>query len=387
MISRRAADLCARIAQACQVTEPTVVQSVLALLMAGWTEHDEAVLLSVFANRLTPATRESVCRMAGGGRIVLDLPRAETARKTLRTCHLSLMEMYMNARYDVGDLAMRGSRDALARGAAAGSCVIFEYHYANQEPMFADTSADPERITQTRLDWRVAGMLVDASWSDHGLEIVVRAPAEVLPESSGVPWMETFLRLLEQIAENPDVAAGDLMDGVTLDAPWKQRGWAPVRSAWVHLDRIKALLTEHPGIADADVHTVHEQDTVELVARVVVSSPELTEQGIADYLREVANDFPSIIQPHRYVVEYTGAAPSQAGERIAESAAEKVLREAFEAVHPEAGVLSSRTYAENGGEFLRIPAFLTEVRDRGYTGLRYGDLLGIAPLRRLALKM
>ncbi|WP_156213014.1 condensation domain-containing protein [Lentzea aerocolonigenes] len=387
VVSRRAADLCARIAQACQVTEPTVVQAVLALLVSGWTEHDTAVMLSVFANRWNEVARESVCRLAGGGRIVFDLPRDLTVRKILRTCHLSLMDMYMNARYHVGELAMHESLDAMRRGAKAGSCVIFEYHYANQEPLFADRSAEPECITQTKLDWRVAGMLVDASSSEHGLEIAVRAPTEVLPESAGVPWMETFLGLLEQIAGDPDAQVGELMAGVRLDAPWKQRGWASMDGAWVHLDKIAALLTEHPGIAGAEVRTVDGEDATELVATVVVRSPDLTEQDIAEYLQDVANDYPSIALPHRYVVEHTGTGAARAPRETAESVAEKVLREAFEAVHPDAGAEVSRTYAENGGEFLRIPAFLVEVRKRGYSGIRYGDLLSMAPLRRLALKM
>lgn len=388
VISPRAAEWCARVAQTCQVTEPTVVQGVLALLLAGWTGNDVAVMLSVFANRLTEATRESVCRMAGGGRIVFDLPRDVSVRQTLRTCHLSLMEMYMNARYHVGELVMLGSRDTVRRGANAGACAIFEYHYANEEPLFADRSAEPEHIGQTEQDWRVSSMLVDVSSSDSGLEVVVRAPTEVLPKSVGVPWVETFLRLLEQMAEDPDAPVGDLVQGVRLDAPWKQRGWAAVGDAWVHLDRIASLLTEHPGIADAEVSTVQGENTTEVVARVVVSGQELTEQDVADHLRDVGNDYPSIIQPHRYVVEHVAPAPAPASAgRETESVAEKVLREGFEALHPGAAVTMSLTYAENGGEFLRIPAFLTEVRNRGYSGLRYGDLLSAAPLRRLALKL
>ncbi|MGW0845347.1 condensation domain-containing protein [Streptomyces sp. NPDC002787] len=387
VVSRRGAELCARIAQTCQVTEPTVVQGVLALLVAGWTEHDVCVLLSVFANRWNEETQESVCRLAGGGRIVFDLPRDLTVRKTLRTCHLSLMEMYMNARYHVGDLVMHESREALRQGAKTEPGIIFEYHYANQEPLFADRSAEPERITQTRMDWRVAGMLVDASLSDRGLEIAIKAPTEVLPESSGVPWVETFLGLLERIAENPDVGVGELVAGVRLDAPWKQRGWVSLDNAWVHLDKIATLLTEHPGIADAVVFTSPREDTDELVARVVAKSPDLTEQDIAEYLRDMATDFPSIVQPHRYVVEHIGTATAPAPGENTESAAMRALREAFEAVHPEVALKTSRTYAENGGEFLRVPSLMAEVRKRGYSGLRHADFVGTAPLRRVALKM
>ncbi|MFI0822683.1 condensation domain-containing protein [Streptomyces sp. NPDC021098] len=385
VVSQRGAELCARIAQTCQVTGPTVVQGVLALLVAGWTEHDVCVMTSVFANRWNKTTQDSVCRLAGGGRIVFDLPRDLTARKALRTCHLSLLEMYMNARYHVGDLVMRESREALRRGARIQPGIMFEYHYANKEPLFADRSAEPERVARTRMDYRVAGMLVDASLSDRGLEIAVRAPTEVMPESSGVPWVETFLRLMSRIAEDPDARVGELVSCVELDAPWKQRGWVSLDNAWVHLDKIAALLTEHPSIAEAEVFTTPQEDTTELVARVVAKSPDLTEQDIAEYLRDVAGDFPSTVQPHRYVVAHTGTAA--APRENTESAAEKALREAFEAIYPEVALKTSRTYAENGGEFLRIPSVLAEVWKRGYSGLRYADFVGTAPLRRLALKM
>jgi len=113
VVSPRAAELCARIARTCQVTEPSIVHSVLALLVSGWTGHEVCAMHSVFANRWNEATQESVCRLAGGGRIVFDLPRELTVRKALSTGHLSLLEMYMNARYHVGDLVMRESRAAL----------------------------------------------------------------------------------------------------------------------------------------------------------------------------------------------------------------------------------------------------------------------------------
>ncbi|QLH26589.1 condensation domain-containing protein [Streptomyces sp. Rer75] len=387
VVSPRAAELCARIARTCQVTEPSIVHSVLALLVSGWTGHEVCAMHSVFANRWNEATQESVCRLAGGGRIVFDLPRELTVRKALSTCHLSLLEMYMNARYHVGDLVMRESRAALRHGAKVEPGIIFEYHYANQEPLFADSSAAPEHITQTTMDWRAAGMLVDASLSGRGLEIAVKAPTEVLPERAGVPWVRTFLELLERIAEDPEARVGDLVADVDIDAPWKGQGWLSLDHAWIHLEAMETLLSGHPGVASAEVFTTAGEERTELVARVVAKGPELTERDVAEYLRDMATDLPSIVQPHRYIVHRAGAATAPPPAKSVESAEERALREAFEAVHPDAEAEVSRTYAENGGEFLRIPLLMAGIQERGYSGLRHADFVGTAPLRRLALKL
>ncbi|WP_433496751.1 condensation domain-containing protein [Sphaerimonospora sp. CA-214678] len=398
VLSQTAAALCARIAQATQVTEPGVLHGVLALLICGWTEQDVCAMYSVFSNRWNEVTRRSVDRLAGGGRIVFDLPRDLTVHGFLRCCHLSLLEMYMNASYPVGDLVMRESRESLRQGAKVVPGVLFEYHYANRKPLFAD-GAVPERITQKRLGRYPPWVFVDASRTDQGLEISVRAPTEALPEASGILWAQAFLRLLERIAEDPETRVGELVADVKIDAPWKQRGWVSLNNAWVHADRIEALLAEHPDVASAQVSTVPGEDRAELVAQVVARTTDLTEQEISEYLRDMATDCPSIVQPHRYVVLYPGTDiplpierdPARdertAWEERPESAEEQALRQAFRNAHPETEPRLSGTYAENSGEFLKVPSLMAELAERGYSGLRHGDFVGSAPLRRLALKM
>jgi hypothetical protein len=139
-------------------------------------------------------------------------------------------------------------------------------------------------------------------------------------------------------------------------------------------------------------------DLGQIVAHVVPRHGGLSVPDLDAYLRDVVSHHPSTMVPHRYDVlapvdgtvppsPSTLASGGASGGSEGDNAAEVLIGDVFRACHAGRSVQLTESYAEAGGEFLRIPAMLDGIERAGYGGISWRDFVGFASMRTLAGKL
>jgi hypothetical protein len=383
-----------------ETTLPALLQTLLAVLLCGWTGHLTCAIDSIFTNRWPRRMSTSVGRYAGGGRVPFDLRGLPTFSLLARRSLASLVTSYRHGKYDVGEVTMMESREAARIGACFASAVLFEYHDYTKSA--ASRRVEEPRIHQTPLDYRVANLLVDVFPSDGDLSISLRAPTEVLPGPAARRFLDQLRGLLSVVAEEPDPSLSELLASVDVPAPWKGPGWVAIRDSWIKLEDVAHLLRDHPLVSAAAVFPI---PSGRLHAHVATATAGLSIEELDGHMRAGVSHYPTTMLPHVYTIHASApeashdAAAWERQPRLAagpavratrkepEGAEETFLATTISGFNPELTVDMSASYAELGGAFLKVPAILTQVKRAGYTGIAFGDLVGTAPLTQVAAKL
>lgn len=416
----------ARIAKAAEagaerhsVTAPTLLQSVLAILITGWTGNSSCAIGSVTANRWSKKLSSSIGRFSSGVRVPVTPVDGQLFSEFSSVVHASLLSAYVHSCHDVGGLVMEEARASAKSGARITNSVSFEYHdyLAGQElpgltaivpgPWESDGDVIHQRAL-ARND--VPYIAVDAMPAIGEMRVILKCASSLMGKEQARTFLLEFAHILEAVAAgDPSIRA--VRDGVSLNRVWRESDhWRSINDAWVNLDDIASLIESHPKVSRAYPFIDSPSDESARPKVTVYVTPhedDLDLVELNDYVRDCVSHFPSTVAPGRYVVcavEPSAGGSQDAWERQpkldafdadhrfasfspATSEPERLLAEIFASIHGNHQVDVAKTYSELGGEFLLIPTMLTSLQNADAVGLAFDDFLGISSLRRLAAKL
>lgn len=375
-----------RIAQRCRVTAPTVIQALLTILCGGWAGQRSVALGTVTANRGRRRMASSIGRFASMVRIVVELDQPGPSFDAfVRAVHAKLFQAYIHGPHSVGDMTMREIRHSARAGARIVCAIFFEYHHygtRGDEAGPGGSSLPATDVRQSQLDGHVPQLRFDVFPSGTVLRLAVRCPSCLLDSAGAKAFLVRFRELVDRVAAG-DQPTDRLLESVDLPRPWVTGNWVSVRQAWINLDDVTRLLTEHRAVSTATAFV--ERDHPErIVARVVPQAGvALSASELDDHMRDVVTHFPSAMVPHRYEISGVDDASATPPSDPREAA----LVDAFRACHDGRPPVLTGTYADSGGRFLRMLDVVERLAEAGYAGVSWRDLSGFAPMRAIAAKL
>ncbi|KUO19202.1 hypothetical protein AQJ91_20975 [Streptomyces dysideae] len=214
--------------------------------------------------------------------------------------------------------------------------------------------------------------------------------------------------LLEQFLQDPAVQRPDFR-GV-LPRWTAPQGWIDWRGRWLYKPDLQQALQECSGVQQAAVATEEQDGRAVRLFGCVVGDRAVTPGDLREHLLST-RQLPGVsVVPDEFVVRHeapydmdsldswlnspgvtlrgTGRIrdghDEEAEESTEKSTAEKALLGCFRRLQPRTHPHLSLSYAESGGEYTKIPAFIEALHGAGYGGLSVHDLLSTYTFRRLA---
>lgn len=372
------------------VTIPTAAQALLAVICAGWTGHPSCAIGSATANRVRTAAWSSVGRYASMVRVVLGVDPALTFQDYVQAAHQKLLAAYKRAPHDVGAMTMREARHSARIGARIISSIFFEYHHYMERRgpaaalRRAAIGADP---LQLEFAGHAPQLRCDVIPVGDTLRVSVCCWSRLLDGHGAKEFLAQYRELTELVAAG-DITLGELLRRISLPAPWDAGAWVRLREAWINVDDVVRLLREHPDVETATVSIAPATDVDSpgtLVARVTTGDAGLSAADLEDHMRDRVSGHPTAMVPHRYLISPARGATARPAPPPDDR--ESALVAVFRACHDGRAPVLADTYAQAGGEFLRIPDMLAGLARAGYGGVVWNDFIGLARLRTIAAKL
>ncbi|GAB2623806.1 condensation domain-containing protein [Streptomyces capparidis] len=400
-LTMRSADLprlCRDIARRERCLPAAVLIAALAVGFANRHGRDRALLSMLVANRSAPDRLDAVCTWVQQGWLLVEVGADRPFRDVVREAADALRRCLRHGRYDVGAFYMwklaRGATDAVYDVPLLNFITAADGHDGDCGP-----GAD---VVHRRVErGRGANDIRVVTHPCH-MTVHLTANDDLLTAAEGEELLRGLPVLLRQAAEDRDVPRTRLAGVPPRWVPGP--GWADVDGRWTHLPDLEGALGRCPGVRAARVfHGDWRGRGAELLA-CVAADPGVTPAALRYALR-TRRGAARLAPPHWYVVR--GAPPGDpscpagwlaAGVRAQgagdephpadpRDAAERALLEAFAALHPAGARDLTRSYAEAGGRYLRIPALVRRLAREGYRGPAPEDFVTTAPLRELARGM
>jgi hypothetical protein len=319
--SRAAAIAMARIADRTHASQSVVILAAVATLLGLRTVNDQCQIISLCANRVTPASRDYVGTIAQDALIVADLT-AETFDGIIRATRTAALTAYYHGQYDAESLWRVIDRVSEDRGTEFHrDCVVNDLNGAAVQVQTGHVGSSPETgdaanaMGDTRLVWtdtdprpllfyfevfRLTRHDVSLSvWADES-----RFPAEEV---------EDFLLAVERLlvaADRRDVPARDIGELADIKPVLRGAPWRRIDQCWVEMPAVQQLLDDVvasvPGIDAAQVfctRDVASTRTAEaLVAYAVASGDRITPQILHAHCRQRLANRPTAMAPAWYVI-------------------------------------------------------------------------------------
>lgn len=406
LVSRRLARACARLAGRCGASESTVLLTALALMFGAWSGQPRSVIGETVACRYLPKMRASIGRYKAVTRFVVDLPADLPFDELVGRTAAASLRAHRDSICAEGEVAMVMSRQSVRHGSRIEYPPQVNYHYYHT---VGEDSPDPPSpredgtVDVSDEDVPLPLPTVDVSHTpDGGLRVLLRCGRHLLPQGGRV-FVSQLDGLVRAAADDANATVSVLAEGVRLPSFWGGPEWVSTRGSWFSLKDTGRLLCEHPDVVSAQAFVAHPDH---VTAYLATRRDLLTPEDVHEYLRDRASTWPTVLLPRHYVIcrqapaeadarrEHwntqdvlaagSGRAPSRDTPR---SRSEAALGQVFTTIHPGGRPDLSCSYAELGGDFLRVPAMILGLAEAGYTGLSYQDFLGMATLAQLASRL
>jgi hypothetical protein len=394
---------CREAAGASRVPVSAVFLAALLVVVASWTENDRTAVRSAFAQRHSRRLARSVGHFSTDTEIYLDLDRSWTSTELLRHTYRATLRSYKMSEIRWSELTAARARESASRGALVESSIHFNYRagLAGPERRNRPRPAEPHQSFRQRdVPGGYPYPFIDIEPDDATCVVELKSLESLIPRGEAIRFLQSYSRVAKALAESPGAEVGKLITMVNVARPWHRPGWSRHHGSWVNLHSLRRILEEHPAVAAARVF-VSDGD---LIACVATAADAWDVSDVRGHIRMRASWNADVAVPDRILtcpkvpprpeelpswlergsVADADAAtpdPNPAGE------CERLLADAFLRFHPDSVVDMSATYAELGGDVLKIPALLRHLSGLGYVGLHWRDCVGLAPLRSLAANL
>ncbi|MEO3756360.1 condensation domain-containing protein [Streptomyces sp. B6B3] len=391
---------CWEAAGASRVPVSSVFLAALLVVVASWTENDHTAVRSAFARRLSKKLARSVGHYSTDTEVYLDLDRSWTSAELLRQTYKATLRSYEMSEIRWSDLTATRARESASRGALVESSIHLNYRGDLSGPERRGRPAESgQRFEQRNSAGRIPIPFIDIEPDDTQCVVSFKAPAKLVSGGEAIRFLESYSRVAKAMAESPSTEVGELARMVHVARPWHRPGWGRHHGSWVNLNSLRHILEQPPAVATARAFV----SNGDLIACVATTTDAWDVNDVRGHVRMRASWNAAVATPDRIIVcpkappcpeklsswldrqSFTGdtraPTPNPSDER------EILLADAFLRFHPESTVDMSATYAELGGDFLKIPAILRYLTELGYAGLHWRDCAGLAPLRSLAANL
>jgi len=382
-------DICRR----ALVSRSTIVQFALGLLLCRRSGRDRLL----FANVLSP--RRAVdptidCQMAVVPTpFVLD-PGASFA-DALQRVQEATLRAYLHDAAGTGGPAARDARALTLVRRGIGGIAPVPYNFLAESvprlatprpadggtPSGVSTGTRPSTLLGDPHSPAVAVHLVGAD-----LKLDISADARILPGPLARAFGLLLQRLLEEMTRDLSAPVRDA-DRLLPGGFAAGTGSLDARSNWQDPRLVSALLAEAPGVLAASV-TLEDGETT---ARLTLA-PGTTFFDVHEHLLTRLAPLRHVTAPQRYLAAVAPASTPPDGWRPERdrprlppgNPAERALCAALERTHGCPARDLALTYAEAGGQLLRSPAVVEELRRNGLIGLGRAHFTSPCTLRAVA---
>jgi Condensation domain len=319
--SRAAALAMARIADRTRASQSVVILAAVATLLGLRTVNDRCQIISLSANRVTPASRDYVGTIAQDALIAVDLT-AETFDGIIRATRTAALAAYYHSQYDAESLWQVIARVNEDRGTEfQRDCVLNDLNGAAVQVQTGHVGSLPEQgdaanaMQDTRLVWTDADprpLLFNFEvfrLSRHDVSLSVWADESRFPP----PEVEDFLLAVERLlvaADRRDVPARDIGELAGIRPVLRDASWRRIDKCWVEMPAVQQLLDDVlasvPGIDAAQVFCTRDVASTRtgeaLVAYASASGDRITPQILHAHCRQRLADRPTAMAPAWYVI-------------------------------------------------------------------------------------
>lgn len=367
------------IARHCQVSPPAVLTYLVGWLLARLTRHRDLPVDLLYGNR--PAhDRSIVCRLqhvyftAGFG----PAPAATGIRELARGTIAALA----HGRMPRNTAAQVRSAESARRGVAVRDPVMFNVLTGAEARLDIERGAAAGPVVD---EWTSAGTplctMVVIVLAGADVEVTLDVDSAMITRADTAAMLADLPRAAAMAGDHPDRALADHDGWATTPFPLDD-GLVRVGQDWVRPHRVAAALAAVPGVRAAGV----EVTGTELVA-TVTRDAGVSFADIHEGLLAVAVDHTDVVAPSRYRAAESERDTWHVRDRPVVppvTAAELAVRDAIRHTH---GVLVEdfrHTYVTAGCDLDLVPAVVTELTGRGYTGLRSAMFTAPWTLRMVA---
>ena len=319
--SRAAALAMARIAARTNASQSVVILAAVATLLGLRTVNDRCQIISLCANRVTPASRDYVGTIAQDALIVADLT-ADTFDGIIRATRTAALTAYYHGQYDAESLWQIIARVNEDRGTEFHrDCVLNDLNGAAVQVQTGHVGGLPEKgeaanaLGDTRLVWTdtdprpVLFYFEVFRLTRHDVSLSVWADESRFPAAE----VEHFLLAVERLlvaADRRDVPARDIGELAGLRPVPRDASWRRIDNCWVEMPAVQQLLDDVvasvSGIDAARVFCARDvagAGTAEaLVAYASASGDSITPQMLHGHCRQRLPSRPTAMAPAWYVI-------------------------------------------------------------------------------------
>jgi hypothetical protein len=318
--SRAAAIAMARIADRTHASQSVVILAAVATLLGLRTVNDRCQIISLCANRVTPASRDYVGTIAQDALIVADLT-AETFDGIIRATRTAALTAYYHSQYDAESLWQMIDRVNEDRGTEFHrDCVLNDLNGAAVQVQTGHVGSLPEKgdaanaMGDTRLVWTDTDPRPLLFYFEvfrltrHDVSLSVWADESRFPPAE----VEDFLLAVERLlvaADRRDVPARDIGELAGIRPVLRDASWRRIDKCWVEMPAVQQLLDDVvaslPGINAAQVfctRDVASTQTAEALVAYASASGDITPQILHAHCRQRLADRPTAMAPAWYVI-------------------------------------------------------------------------------------
>jgi Condensation domain len=319
--SRAAAIAMARIADRTHASQSVVILAAVATLLGLRTVNDQCQIISLCANRVTPASRDYVGTIAQDALIVADLT-AETFDGIIRATRTAALTAFYHSQYDAESLWQMIDRVSEDRGTEFHrDCVLNDLNGAAGQVQTGHVGSLPEKgdaahaMGDTRLVWTDTDPRPLLFYFEvfrltrHDVSLSVWADESRFPPAE----VEDFLLAVERLlvaADRRDVPARDIGELAGIGPVLRDASWRRIDKCWVEMPAVQQLLDDVaasvPGIDAAQVFCTREvagtRTAEALVAYASTSGDRITPQILHAQCRQRLADRPTAMAPAWYVI-------------------------------------------------------------------------------------
>ena len=318
--SRAAALAMARIADRTRASQSVVILAAVATLLGLRTVNDRCQIISLCANRVTPASRDYVGTIAQDALIVADLT-AETFDGIVRATRTAALTAYYHSQYDAESLWRMIDRVNEDRGTEFHrDCVLNDLNGAAVQVQTGHVGSLPEQgdaanaMGDTRLVWTdtdprpVLFYFEVFRLSRHDVSLSVWADESRFPPAE----VEDFLLAVERLlvaADRRDVPACAIGELAGIRPVLRDESWRRIDECWVEMPAVRQLLDDVvasvPGIDAAQVFRTRDvagTRTAEALVAYASASGDLTPQILHAHCLQRLADRPTAMAPAWYVI-------------------------------------------------------------------------------------
>jgi len=381
--SRQLSVLVGRIAARDGCFPAAVILAAIGISLANAQGRASCLIAPILANRLRTESLESVCTLSTAGWLPIEVGRESRFKDVVRAVQTRLIAAARHGQF-------RSSQYGMER-IAAGLCHAIDgatrFSYLSDEEIDLQGARPLESTVKPSQGHN--GIDVVAGRSYVAVSLAVDSGTLTVDESRAI--LGQLDELLARASESPDVFVKQLPGTLPVWQP-PSDDWLDVHGAWIRQSEFRAVLRSNPSVSDGALFA---DGSHGLVACVAVA-PGTAIEEVRDHMatKQAEGQFP--VLPGWYVI--TEKAPADTGRlenwrgqgavegdgtgksRTPATAAERHVSEAFARYHDGTAPDITRSYAENQGRYIALPALIRDLERLGI-GVTRHQLLTLQSLR------